>query len=55
MSNGVCACCGKEDVEKFDVCETCDWQNDPMQNENPDYKGGANKLSLNEAKKLYNN
>ncbi len=52
LSN-LCSCCGKEVVEKFDICETCGWQNDPVQNEDPDYKGGANKSSLNEAKELY--
>lgn len=52
LSN-VCKCCGKEVVEKFDICETCGWQNDPVQNDDPDYKGGANDMSLNEAKEVY--
>ncbi|ADZ84461.1 CPCC family cysteine-rich protein [Cellulosilyticum sp. ST5] len=49
-----CACCGEE-VDKFDICEACGWQDDGLQNDNPDYKGGANKKSLNEAKEIYKN
>lgn len=49
-----CACCGEE-VDKFDICEVCGWQDDGLQNDNPDYKGGANKKSLNEAKEIYKN
>lgn len=29
------------------------WENDGLQNHNPDYAGGANKMSLNEARKAY--
>lgn len=47
-----CACCGKL-VEKFDICENCGWQDDNVQNKNPDFTGGANKISLREAKKRY--
>lgn len=49
----LCACCGKEVVGLFDICGTCGWQNDSLQNNNPDYKRGANEMSLNEAKKAY--
>lgn len=48
-----CAVCGSE-VDRFDICDTCGWQDDGVQNANPNYKGGANKMSLNEAKKAYN-
>ena len=47
-----CACCGVE-VDKFDICDTCGWQDDGVQNNNPNYKGGANQMSLNEAKAAY--
>ena len=30
----------------FDICEVCFWEDDPVQLENPDYEGGANKVSL---------
>lgn len=49
----VCACCNKCVVEFWDVCDVCGWQNDLLQNKMPDYKGGANRMSLNEAKKAY--
>ena len=45
-----CACCGEMIVEFFDICPICKWQNDPLQNDNPNYGGGANELSLNQAK-----
>ncbi|CAF2067587.1 unnamed protein product [Rotaria magnacalcarata] len=32
------------------ICEICGWEDDSVQYNNPDYKGGANELSLNEAK-----
>ena len=51
--NQVCACCGKSVVELFDMCEVCGWQYDNVQNSEPDYRGGANKMSLNEAKQAF--
>ncbi len=47
-----CAVCGS-DVDRFDICDTCGWQDDGVQNDSPDYKGGANKMSLTEAKQAY--
>lgn len=34
----VCACCGKSIVGFYGVCRVCGWENDPLQNERPDYK-----------------
>jgi hypothetical protein len=54
-----CYCCGyftlDENPEKptFDVCPVCFWENDPLQNEKPDYSGGANEVSLIQAKKNF--
>lgn len=48
-----CPCCGKMKVEEYEICDVCYWQNDPVQFRNPDYKGGANVMSLNEARKAY--
>jgi hypothetical protein len=48
--------CGKYDFESWndmDICDVCDWCNDAIQNDQPDYPGGANRMSLNEAKKAY--
>lgn len=51
-----CACCGHYTLPKdsiFEICEVCGWQDDEVQNEKPDYRGGANQMSLNEAKAAY--
>lgn len=51
-----CACCQQLTVDKdaaFDICPNCGWEKDATQNENPNYKGGANKMSLSEAKEAY--
>ncbi|MDR0501302.1 MAG: hypothetical protein LBG97_08715 [Coriobacteriales bacterium] len=48
-----CPVCGymtlKAD-EIYDICAICMWEDDPIQNEDPDYSGGANDLSLNDYK-----
>ncbi|MBR5447806.1 MAG: hydrolase, partial [Clostridia bacterium] len=48
-----CVCCGNitiNDPEPLmhEICPVCFWENDPIQNENPDYKGCSNRISLNE-------
>ncbi len=49
-----CACCGNLTIEeKWDVCPICNWQKDEVQEEKPDYWGGANQMSLNKAKEAY--
>lgn len=56
MEKKKCKCCGNDTLDidsRFDICDVCGWQNDEYQNENPDYEGGANKMSLNQAKKAY--
>lgn len=42
----LCACCGQKTLE----CE-----DDPLQRDEPDYQGGTNQMSLNEAKEAYKN
>ena len=51
-----CPVCGQFEFESWndmDFCDVCDWCNDAIQNERPDYPGGANKMSLNEARQAY--
>lgn len=51
-----CPVCGKyQFVEEndFDICPVCGWENDGVQMEDPDYSGGANEMSLNEAREAY--
>lgn len=47
-----CAVCGSI-VEYHDICEVCGWEDDIVQNAHPDYRGGANQMSLNEAREAY--
>ena len=51
-----CPVCGKKRYHEFlweSLCPECGWEDESDQLEDYDYKGGANKLSVNEAKKLY--
>ena len=52
-----CPCCGNYSLElspgQFEICDICDWEDDPIQRNEPDYSGGANKISLNEAKEKF--
>jgi len=60
MSNGstsydfkACPCCGSRvltTLGRYEICEVCEWEDDPVQSADPDYTGGANKLSLNQAR-----
>ncbi|GHT80939.1 hypothetical protein FACS1894125_0710 [Actinomycetota bacterium] len=44
-----CACCGFQTLKNYyDICDVCGWQQDDIQEEDPDFKGGANSQSLNE-------
>ena len=52
-----CPVCSEYDFIKhndFDDCEVCDWENDGIQYNNPNFAGGANKMSLNEARTAWN-
>lgn len=49
-----CPVCGKYKFEEnYDICPNCGWENDPVQRKDPDFAGGANKMSLKEAKAAY--
>lgn len=50
----LCPVCGKTHVNDYDICEVCNWENDPVQLKKPDLTGGANRMSLNQAKEAYN-
>jgi hypothetical protein len=46
-----CACCGYYAVPGyFDICRVCEWQQDDVQENDPDFEGGANEMSLNQYK-----
>lgn len=53
-----CPCCGyftlpEQPSNTFEICPVCFWEDDGLQYDNPDYTGGANKISLNEARRNY--
>ena len=53
-----CPCCGYKTLDEeppgtFDTCPVCFWEDDELQYDNPYYKGGANRVSLNEAKENF--
>lgn len=49
-----CKVCGMGNIEQsYDICQFCGWEDDSLQNENPNYMGGANHMSLNQYKKFW--
>ena len=51
-----CPICGQHEFPRgnsFLVCPVCSWMDDGVQEEEPDWGGCANRLSLNEYKKLW--
>lgn len=49
-----CPCCGSKVITTpgaYEICDECGWEDDPVQSADPDYAGGANKTSLNQARK----
>ena len=46
-----CPVCGKYCFdEEYDICPICGWENDGVQADDHNYAGGANHLSVNEAR-----
>jgi len=53
-----CPCCGYRTLElqppgTYEICDICFWEDDGVQYDDPDYKGGANTESLNEYRRLF--
>jgi Cysteine-rich CPCC len=53
-----CPCCGHKTFSQppngtYDLCEVCFWEDDGIQFEDPNYEGGANRVSLRQAQKNY--
>jgi len=53
-----CHCCGYYTLSEkpngsYEICPVCFWEDDIVQLNDPDYRGGANKVSLNQARKNY--
>jgi len=48
-----CRCCGSPAVSQYDdyeICDACGWEDDPVQANDRDFTGGANRKSLNECR-----
>jgi hypothetical protein len=51
-----CPCCGEKTIDNlgdYEICPICKWEDDPVQYKDPSYSGGANKMSLNEAREAF--
>lgn len=53
-----CPCCGYKTFTiplygSFSICPVCFWEDDPIQSKEPDYEGGANRVSLIQAQKNF--
>lgn len=53
-----CPCCGYKTFREnpngsYDICEVCFWEDDPIQLDNPEYEGGANRVSLKQGQKNF--
>lgn len=53
-----CPCCGfktfdGEAIGTYEICELCNWEDDLIQKEDPDYEGGANGYSLREGQYFF--
>lgn len=56
--NKKCKCCENDSLpinSVYEICPICGWQDDDIQNNDPDFEGGANEMSLNQAMKAYKN
>lgn len=53
MTKFKCPVCGRytfQENDDYDICPVCMWENDGLQNKYPDLAGGANDISLNQAR-----
>ncbi len=53
-----CRCCNyltlkEEPSGSFEICPVCYWEDDNVQSDNPNFSGGANKVSLKKARENF--
>ncbi len=53
-----CPCCEHRTLDEappgtYAICPVCFWEDDPLQFGKPDYEGGANRVSLRQARENY--
>jgi hypothetical protein len=41
------------EVGAWEICEVCNWEDDPVQREDPNLAGGANEPSLKQARSFW--
>jgi cold shock CspA family protein len=49
----LCPVCGASldgDPRAYEICDTCGWEDDPIQFDDPSFGGGANEMNLNDAR-----
>jgi cold shock CspA family protein len=52
----LCPVCGAPvdgEVANFDICQVCDWEDDPVARADPAASGGANGFSLDQARRTW--
>lgn len=52
----ICPCCESfyfREKNAYEICPACGWEDDRVQRMDPDFEGGANELSLNEARVVF--
>ena len=59
MAKYQCPCCNCLTLDEppgegsYDICSVCYWEDDPVQFKDENYAGGANHVSLKEARENY--
>jgi hypothetical protein len=53
-----CPCCGyltlpEPPTGTYEICQVCFWEDDNIQFDDPDYEGGANTVSLRQARENF--
>lgn len=58
MKAYACPCCGFLTLNEpppgtYEICPVCYWEDDPVQFEDPAFAGGANRVSLTQARQNF--
>ena len=56
MNAHLCPVCGQtefSEIGSYEICDVCGWEDDDYQMRFPDSDGGANHISLNQARQAY--
>jgi hypothetical protein len=51
-----CVCCASSVIREpgtFEICPICGWEDDSAQSRDPEFAGGANRMSLNAAREAW--